>query len=69
MACDNDAMFLNLQSSEEMMSYKLTALLKICGEFVQPSDKDEISHYFNKMAEIEKYRRCMQEFCTQRRYD
>lgn len=34
--------------------YKFTALLKICGEFVQPSDKDGISHYFNKMAEIEK---------------
>jgi hypothetical protein len=66
---DNDAMFLNLRSSKEIMSYKLTALLKICGEFVQPSDKDGISHYFNKMAEIEKYCRCMQEFCTQRRYD
>lgn len=62
-------MFLNLRSLKEMMSYKLTALLKICGKFVQPSDKDGISHYFNKMAEIEKYRRCMQEFYTQRRYD
>lgn len=41
MACDNDAMFLNLRSSKEMMPYKLTALLKICGEFVQPPDKNE----------------------------
>ena len=49
--------------------YKLTALLKICGEFVQPQIKMKHSHYFNKMVEIEKYRRCMQEFCTQRRYD
>lgn len=38
--------------------YKLTALLKICGEFVQSSDKAEISHYFNKMAEVERYRHC-----------
>lgn len=44
MACDNDAMFLNLRSSKEMMSYKLTALLKICGEFVQPSDQNERLH-------------------------
>lgn len=49
--------------------YKLTALLKICGEFVQSSDKDKTSHYFNKMAETEKYHRCMQKFCTQRQYD
>nr|DAW59127.1 MAG TPA: hypothetical protein [Caudoviricetes sp.] len=37
---DNDAMFLKLQSSAELMLYKLTALLKICGEFVQSSQRE-----------------------------
>jgi len=37
-------MFLNLRSLEEMMPYKLTALLKICGEFVQLKNENrEIS--------------------------
>lgn len=46
---DNDAMFLNLRSSKEIMSYKLTAFLKICGEFVHPSQSERLLFYAKKV--------------------